>query len=79
MSDTISKNFDDSEIKGIMYIDGKRVLYLKEGVKRRFYKKDLTRDKYDHPDQVNHIMKFFEKYEETMKIMYGGDDFTAQE
>jgi len=79
MSNTISKNFDDSEIIGVMQVDGRRTLYLKQGVKRRLYKSDLSRDSYYHPDQVNHLLIFFKKYEETVKMMYGGDDFSTEE
>lgn len=76
---TISKNFYDDEIKGVMEIDGKKVLYLKEGVKRRLYQSDLSRDSYYHPDQINHLLIYLKKYEDMMKIMYGGDDFSDQE
>lgn len=77
-NNTISKNFKDSEIIGVLQVDGRRTLYLKQGVKRRFYATDLSRDSYYHPDQVNHLLVYFKKYEEMMKIMYGGDDFSEE-
>lgn len=79
MSNTISKNFKDSEIKGVMYIEGKKVLYLKEGVKRRFYKNDLPRWAMENPSHINHLLVFFKKYEDTIKMLYGGDDFSTEE
>lgn len=79
MSNTISKNFKDSEIKGVMNIDGKRVLYLKEGVKRRFYATDLSPRQMEHPSHINHLLIYFKKYEDIIKMLYGGDDFSSQE
>lgn len=79
MSNTISKNFKDSEIKGVTYIDGKKVIYLKEGVKRRFYASDLSPRQMEHPSHINHILIFLSRYEEAMRVMYGGDDFSAEE
>lgn len=77
-NNTISKNFKDSEIKGVMYIDGKKVIYLKEGVKRRFYHGDLPTWYMEHPSHINHLLLFFKKYEDTMKMLYGGDDFSEE-
>lgn len=41
MANNISKNFRDSQIKGVLYIDGKKVLYLKDGVKCKWYPEDM--------------------------------------
>lgn len=72
MSNNISKNFRDDQIKGILEIDGKKVLYLKEGVRKKSYGDHLDDNQMDH---INHTMIYFERYEELMKQLYGGDDF----
>ena len=73
MSNTISKNFKDSEIIGVLTVDDKKVLYLKTGVKRRKYNDDLGTGEYF--EQLNQILIAQEAREKVMKILYGGDDF----
>lgn len=45
MSNIISKNYRDSQIKGVLYIDGRKVLYLKDGVKKKWYAEDIDNPK----------------------------------
>lgn len=71
MSNTISKNFKDSEIKGVMTIDDKKVLYLKEGVTRLKYNDSLSDYDMDH---INHGMIFLERYNDVMTKLYGDND-----
>lgn len=73
---TISKNFYDDEIKGVMEVDGKKVIYLKEGVKRRKYAGDLPTWYLEHPLHINHLLIYLSRYEEAMRLLYGGDDFS---
>jgi len=73
---TKSKNFNDSELKGIMYIDGQKVVYLKTGVKRKHYYDDLGDG--DHFKQLNQEMINYEKAEEFRKEIMGQDDFTNE-
>ena len=72
MANNLSKNFRDDQIKGVLEIDGKKVLYLKEGVRKKSYGDHLDDRQMDH---INHIIIHFERYEELMKVLYGGDDF----
>lgn len=70
---TISENYYDDEIKGVMMIDGKKVLYLKPRVFRKRY--------YDWPDdeaipQINQELIAYEKAEYFKKVIMGEDDFT---
>lgn len=67
MANTISKNFKDSQIKGILYIDGRRVLYLKDGVKKKWYPEDI-----DNPSIYileSHINKELVSYQSQIKFM----------
>lgn len=73
MSNTISKNFKDSEIIGVLEVDGRKVLYLKTGVKRRNYNDDLGTG--DFFPQLNQELIAQEKREKVIKLLYGGDDF----
>lgn len=83
MSNTISKNFKDSEIIGVLYIpvdencpgssEQRKVLYLKTGVKRRKYNDDLGTGEYF--EQLNQTLIAQEAREKVMKLLYGGDDF----
>ena len=73
MSNNLSKNFRDDEIIGILDIEGKKVLYLKTGVKRRKFNDDLGDG--EHFEQLNQILIANELREKVMKVLYGGDDF----
>lgn len=72
MANNLSKNFRDDQIKGILEVDGRRTLYLKEGVRKKSYGDHLDDTQMDH---INHVLIYFERYEELMKLLYGGDDF----
>lgn len=77
MSNTISKNFKDSEIKGVMYIDGKKVLYLKEGVKRRKYiEETLNVDESILETHINKQLINYQKWEKFYKRIIGVDDYS---
>lgn len=71
MSNNISKNFKDSEIRGVMEIDGKKVLYLKEGVTKLKYNDSLSDTDMDH---INPVVVFLERYGEVMTKLYGDND-----
>jgi hypothetical protein len=69
---TISKNFYNDEIKGVLEIDGRRVIYLKERVIRKRY--------YDWCDdtqlsQLNQQLIDLQRYEKYYKEVVGQDDF----
>lgn len=72
MSNTISKNFRDDQIKGVMYINGRKTLYLKEGV-TNCHHNDILSD--DVMNQINPVIIFLDRYEEVITKLYGGDDF----
>jgi hypothetical protein len=56
---TISKNFKDHEIKGVSYDEnGNKVIYLKEGVRRKRYNDHLNDDEMHH---INEQVIFLEK------------------
>jgi hypothetical protein len=57
-----SKHFTEDEIKGITMEDGKKVVYLKPGVKRLKY--DYVSD--DIMCQINQQLAGFERYLKTM-------------
>lgn len=79
MSNTISKNFKDSEIKGVMYIDGKKVLYLKEGVKRRRYIEDtIGVDESILESHLNTQLLNYQKWEKFYKRIIGVDDYANE-
>ena len=67
-----SKHFSESEIKGYMMIDGKKVLYLKEGVIRKRYNDHLKGDEIPH---INQELVNFESYDFFYKKIMGVDDF----
>lgn len=69
----LSKNFKDFEIKGITYIDGKRVLYLKEGVKRKHYNDDVNGDEITH---INQDLINYERFQAYYQLILGIDDFS---
>jgi hypothetical protein len=73
---TISQNFNDSQIRGVLEIDGKRVLYLKTGVKKKYYNDDLGDG--EHFKQLNQEMINYEKAEHFKKIIMGEDDFSNE-
>lgn len=67
MSNTISKNFKDSQIKGVLTINGRKVLYLKDGVKKKWYPEDI-----DNPSIYrleSHINKELISYQSQIKFM----------
>jgi hypothetical protein len=70
---THSKHFYDDEIKGVMEIDGKKVIYLKSHVKRLYrYDDHLLEDQMDHLNKKLIFMKRLELY---LKRIVGLDDF----
>lgn len=73
---TISKNFYNNEIKGVMEIDGKRVLYIKTGVKRKHFGDDLGDG--DYFKQLNQEMINYEKAEFFKKVIMGEEDYTNE-
>ena len=70
---TISQNFNDNQIKGVLMIDGKRVLYLKTGVKKKFYNDDLGNGEFF--PQLNQDLINYEKAKEHKKAIFGEEDF----
>lgn len=74
MEKTISKNFYDIEIKGVMYLNGKKVIYLKSGVKRLWRFTDhILESKMDH---INYHLIYKDKYERYYKEIVGSEDNT---
>jgi hypothetical protein len=72
LKDSQSNYWYDSEIKGIMYIDGKKVIYLKPHVKRLWrYNDHLLEDKMDH---INHKRIFLENLAKYYKNIVGVDE-----
>lgn len=70
---TISKHFYDDEIKGVINIDGKRVIYLKPHVKRLYrYDDHLLEDEMDH---LNKKVINTKRLEIFLKRVVGIDDF----
>ena len=70
---THSKHFFDHEIKGVMYIDGRKVIYLKPHVKRLWkYSDHLLENNMDHINKNLLNQKNLELY---MKYIVGQDDF----
>jgi hypothetical protein len=67
-----SKHFSESEIKGSMIINGRKVIYLKEGVKRKRYNDNLNGDEIPH---INQELINFESYDFFYKKIMGIDDF----
>ena len=72
MEKNLSKNWYDSEIKGIMIIDGRKVIYLKSHVKRLWRFNDyLLEDKMDH---INKTLIIKERIEIFYKRIIGQDE-----
>ena len=71
---THSKNFKDHQIKGISYDEnGKKVLYLKEGVvKKRFWE---AREWDELESHINYDLINFEKAEKYYKYIEGMEDY----
>lgn len=65
-----SKNFKESEIKGILP-DGS--IYLKDGVTRKRYNDSIQPDDLD--SQINYALINFEKAEKYYKYVEGTDDY----
>ncbi len=66
----MSKNFKESEIKGILP-DGS--IYLKEGVKRKKYNDTLEPDELE--PHINYELLNFEKAEKYYKYIEGMEDY----
>lgn len=66
-------NFKKKEIIGFMYIDGKRVTYLKPGVKRKHFNDDIDPDVLE--PHLNQILIDYEKGEYFHKVIMGEEDF----
>lgn len=72
MEKTLSKYFYDSEIKGVMIINGRKVIYLKSYVKRLWrYNDHLLEDNMDH---INHQLIKKEKIQQFYTKIVGSDD-----
>ena len=69
----MSKHFKKEEIKGYIMIDGKKVTYLKTGVKCLKFNDDLGTG--EHFEQLNQEIINHERRELALKILFGGDDF----
>ncbi len=73
---TLSNNFYNDEIKGILDVDGQKVIYLKEGVKRRRYIEDMSTPLPEELDsQLNTELLNFQSMEKFYKIVMGLDDY----
>lgn len=70
---TYSKHFFDHEIKGITYVDGKKVIYLKTGVKRQWRYNDHLIE--EHMDHLNKALLMLKGIEDYYKKVVGIDDF----
>ena len=68
-----SKHFNEDEVKGYMNVDGKRVVYLKEGVKRKRYNDNADPEKME---QLNQEMISYEKWTLYYQLIMGIDDFS---
>ncbi len=69
----MSKNFKKEEIIGYMIINGKRVTYLKPGVKRvRRYYGEIDENIMDH---LNYNLINIKRWQEYAKKVLGIDDF----
>lgn len=72
MKRTLSKNWFDHEIKGIMYIDGIKVIYLKPSAKRLWRFNDhLLENQMDH---INKHLIIKEQIELYYKKIVGQDE-----
>lgn len=72
---THSKHFKDHEIKGISYENGKKVIHLKEGVKRKKFKEDLWNTEEVLDSQLNRELINYQKWEKFYKVVMGEDDY----
>lgn len=68
-----SKNFKAHEIIGYLTIDGRKVTYLKTGVKRQLKHQDHLNQNAMH--LLNHQLVNFEKYKEFLSRVMGLEDF----
>lgn len=68
---TISKNFYDHEIKGVITINGQKVIYLKDKVVRKRYF-DFPDD--DYVEHLNQQLINAERLQEFYKKYLGVDD-----
>lgn len=69
----MSKIYKESEIRGYLTIDGRKVTYLKDGVKRQF--RYINHYSSDNLPQLNQELIDYEKWEEFYKLHLGQDDF----
>lgn len=68
-----SKIFKPEEIRGYIEIDGRKVVYLKTGVKRLHKYQDHLNE--DYPTHLNQQIIFLQRYAEYLKKVVGLDDF----
>lgn len=68
-----SKNFKDTEIIGFLLVNGKWVVYLKEGVRRRRY---VENPEFENFTQINQELINYELWQEYYKVILGVDDFS---
>ena len=59
---TKSKNFKDHEIKGIFYENDNKVVYLKEGVRRKKYNDHLNDDEMHHINEQVILLEKINKF-----------------
>jgi hypothetical protein len=59
---TKSKNFKDHEIKGIFYENDNKVVYLKEGVRRKKYNDHLSDDEMHHINEQVILLEKINKF-----------------
>jgi hypothetical protein len=72
---THSKNFKDHEIKGVSYDEnGKKVIYLKEGVRRKKFKDDVW-DEEILESHLNQELINYNKWEQFYSKVLGLDDY----
>lgn len=72
----MSKHFKPEEIIGYLTIDGRKVTYLKQGVKRNpRYQDHLIEDMMDH---LNHSIIWIKRWEEYYRKVVGIDDFEVK-
>lgn len=72
----MSKIFKQHEIIGYLMIDGRKVTYLKTGVKRLHKYQDHLMD--EHMDHLNHQLIYLQKYGEFLRNVIGMDDFSHE-
>jgi len=64
---TYSKNFKDYQIKYVTYEDGKKVIHLKMGVKKRWYGDHLNYDSMSQIINIDTIFKLNEAHKRLKK------------